>query len=527
MPLLAEIFLLTLIAVIPLINPFFLHQELNLFELSLYLPGIDAINQGLIPYRDFFHLRGPFELYLPAWIMNIAGADVAVLSTYFYITTILTVLVAIWLARLVMPCRWILYVFVPVLVARTFPRVVFTYWGGMRYVWGLLAIGFLIKFIQSQRRGWLFGAGILTAVAGFTSCEIGISAGIACIVALIVKQLLDKRDLKLSASLLVYTSGVVLVAAPYLFYLAVQGALVDYFAMHWYVITGMKKTFLLADKIPSNIGEVLHALIVPTDKSFRQMTPVYAYIIFIVYLWWRRRQKLLDALDFSAVAIAVYGLFIYVTGFRNLQASVFEMSLQPQKIVLFYLIARAYLYIKEERLLKKTAIFVMLFIIISSLAFSFGRFKKRFFTKLGLARPNPEVAMDLPRLKHHFLPVTQAEDLKQLQDFIDRHVEVNEPIWMFPELGTLHFILNRPWVGRFPTATLSWFHEPWFNESLKELQAIKPRYALVNKAPPDYFAKTYFPIKSNQDKYAKMIKFLNENYVLVSQTPTYNIFKLK
>ena len=61
-----DVIVLCLFTVLVTAHPYFLYQKINLLELGLYLPGIDALGRGLIPYRDFFHLRGPLELYIPA-----------------------------------------------------------------------------------------------------------------------------------------------------------------------------------------------------------------------------------------------------------------------------------------------------------------------------------------------------------------------------------------------------------------------------------------------------------------------------
>src|SRR5580704_2149514 len=86
---------LMILALAMMWDPHYLDRELNLFEWSLYLPGIDAISQGQVPYRDFFHLRGPFELYVPALFMKIFGFRADVLATYFYLGTVLGILTAV------------------------------------------------------------------------------------------------------------------------------------------------------------------------------------------------------------------------------------------------------------------------------------------------------------------------------------------------------------------------------------------------------------------------------------------------
>ena len=86
-------------------QPFYLSGEINLFETGLYLPGINAILHGQVPFRDFFHLRGAFELYMPAAVMKVFGESFAVLATYFYVGTVLTLLIYILIAQEIFQTR--------------------------------------------------------------------------------------------------------------------------------------------------------------------------------------------------------------------------------------------------------------------------------------------------------------------------------------------------------------------------------------------------------------------------------------
>src|SRR5271170_3708058 len=74
-----DLLLLSVFAVFITFNPYFLNREIDIFELGLYLPGINALFHGAVPYRDFFHLRGPLDLYIPALLMKMTKPHIAVL----------------------------------------------------------------------------------------------------------------------------------------------------------------------------------------------------------------------------------------------------------------------------------------------------------------------------------------------------------------------------------------------------------------------------------------------------------------
>jgi hypothetical protein len=145
--------------------------------------------------------------------------------------------------------------------------------------------------------------------------------------------------------------------------------------------------------------------------------------------------------------------------------------------------------------------------------------------KEALINGSPVTAVDFPRVKHMTIPVWQAKDLEQLKTFIDEHVPAHEVVWMYPELASLYFILDRPWVGRFPMASLSWMDEGWFADYEKTLENHPPRYAILSKMKQFYFNTAYFLVPANRMKHERMMQFLYNHYVMEGQTPSYLIYR--
>jgi len=514
-------------------NPFYLRQELNLFEWGLYLPGIDAVSQGQVPFRDFFHLRGPFELYAPALFMKIFGFRADVLATYFYLGTMLTMLIAVLIAYELIRQRFLLYPFVLILVTRTFPRVVFTFWGGMRYAWGLLAVWSLIRFFKTNRPGWLLATGCLAAIAAWTSIEIGAAVLFAFMAVMALSRECRQRAW-------VFLAGFLIISLTYGIYLLSQNAFGAYAQAQWIVVTHMGKTFLEIEPVPYSFPKFLHAIFFPLDKSFYQMTPMYGYMFFFFFYFWRKINNKVTVLDHAALAVAVYGLMLFLTGFRNLWASVYEMSLQPEKIILFYLLTQFIEWAQQRQTrFKWVGAILLAAVALSSVIYSFGRFKTRFYktswfcqsitgkskAKLAMVNGSAPKPIDLTRIRHMIIPVWQAADLEQLTRFVQEHVPEHETVWMYPELGSLNFMLQRPWVGRFPMATLSWMDEGWFADYAAALERNPPRYAIINKVMPFYFDTVYFLVPANRIKHERMMQFLYNHYVVETQTSTYYVYR--
>ena len=512
---------------------------MNLFELGLYLPGIDAIMKGMVPFKDFFYLRGPFELYPPAFFMQVFGAQTAVLSAYFYATTVLCLILGVVIAREVLAGRVFLYLLVPVLVARTFPRVVFTYWGGMRYAWGLLAVLCAVKFFKTRRWPWLAAAGVMTAIGGLTSVEIGLSAG-AAIAAVLIFQACYEQDRALFVRPFgIFCAAVLAVVFPYFLYFYAHGGLYLYLDGVYHVATRMGATFLQTEAVPQNFLEALGALLNPANTNFHQMTPIFCYLAAAGYGWhlWQRRK--ITPVDMGVAVIAVYALMIYVTGFRNLWASVFEMSLLPEKIVLFFLLERLFFHFRQTGARKALAWVVLGVVAVSSLGYALSHFNKRFYAFKWLTRvvsgkntssvlplaDQPVKAVAVERLRGFVVPQQQAMDVEGVVNFLAAHTRSDEPVLMFPELGALHFFADRPWVGRFSMPTLSWIKEGWHREFMADLQDFKPRYAVVNKKVPDYFYASYFSVADNRLRFDEAMKYIETHYRDVAQTPSYRILE--
>ena len=114
-----------------------------------------------------------------------------------------------------------------------------------------------------------------------------------------------------------------------------------------------------------------------------------------------------------------------------------------------------------------------------------------------------------------------------LKDFLERNASPSETVLMYPEMGAVHFIVDRPYVGRFASATLAWLSEDWYREWLAQLQTRKPRFAVVLKQMPEYFQFCYFTVASNQQKFIETTKFIRDQYMPVDETPSWIIYRLK
>ncbi len=555
--------LLSVFVVLVTFQPYFLHGEINIFEVGLYLPGINAILQGLVPFRDFFHLRGPFELYMPALMMKMLGVHLGVLYLYFYIGTVLTLILCVLIAKELLRTRYVFYLMVPVLIARTFPRVVFTFWGGMRYAFGLLAVLFAIKAYKKHSSVFMFFSGIFSMCGFFTSFEIGIYSIMGIVFSLIfalVFKLLDWKNV--FRKFLFYCGGLALVGIPYVIYLVAQGALKDYVEAIYVMIVRFRHVINthLVSTYPQNFSEAFRAMINPLSVNFRHMTPSYFYLVLLGYLVYRIRKRQIDTSDIGIVCLGCYGFIMYNTAFRSIWAAQFEMALQPEKVLFFFILERGYMlflakkrewvsYLQsfsfgrtKERVLRfKLGVIYFLFIafFMSSMGYSLARFDRRFFTYnyvkskiLGKEAPKFRLALDensrpltIARAKNIIVPATQADELEVIIPLIQKISLAEDVVFMYPELGTYSFLADRPFLGRFPLATFSWFKEEWHKELIQAMRTVKPQYIVWPKQPPPLWEEVYFGSPGNKEKYDEMMSCIHTDYREFSRTPQSIVFK--
>jgi len=559
-----DIITLSVFTVLITLHPFFMHGKINIFEVGLYLPGIQSILNGEIPYRDFFHLRGPLELYMPAFLMKYFGIHITTLYSYFYFGTILCLILCILIAKEIFQTRFVLYLLTPILIARTFPRIVFTYWGGMRYAFGLLAIWFAIKYFKENNSKWMLGAGISSILALFTSIEIGAYSLAGIFAALVAAQVLKLQESKLILkSFGMYIVGVCVIAVPYGIYLIINSALIPYVDSVLTVVFKMEAIIdnHLVSTYPRNFIEAFLAMINPWHTNFKHMTPGYLYIFVLVYLCFRLKKKTFSVKDLAIICLGVYGFIMYNTGFRGLWAAQFEMALQPEKILLFFLLEQMFLYLMlkrnyyldsssgrlpgQGRMVNVVKIYGINFLIfaffMSSIGYSIARYNHRFFaykfvrakisgkntTHLTPLAKEGTRAVNIERAKGIIVPLDQAEELEQMEAFVKNHVPKDEELFTYPELGTYNFFFDRRSFGRFPIATFTWFNDQWHERFFSKLESSKPQRIIVEKDLPQRWKDVYLVFEPNRKKYNDVMDFILTHYDIEKETKLSYIYKLK
>jgi hypothetical protein len=493
--------------------------------------------------------------------MGIFGVHIGFMYLYFYVGTILTLIFCVLIGKEIYRTRYILYMMVPVLVARTFPRVVYNFWGGMRYALGLLALFCAIKFFKKDRPLWMFLAGLASCSGAFISIEIGFCsmAGImAAFIFSFIFRLQEKQTI--FKGICFYTLGIALVAIPFVSYLYFNNALFFYIDSVHTIVTNMQVVIdpHLVSVYPRNAAEAIAAMLSPVSKNFRHMTPSYLYIAVVLFLACQIKARKVEKADISVVCLAVYGIIMYNSSFRGIWAAQFEMALQPEKILLFLFLEKFYLFLCDAKnAFKKRGIafslapwrdkiaiggsyvlFVLFFL--SCVAYPLQRYNKRFFVfdfvksevfRTHKARLVPWAkesrSLKIQRAEGVIVPVDQADELDEVIPLIQRMTAPDDIVFTYPEIGTYNFLADRPFLGRFPIATFSWFNDKWHKELVADLKALRPKIIVLAKDLPADWKTVYLGQVENKKKYDEVMNWISQNYEQAATTKGSYIYQLK
>jgi len=533
---------LSIIVVIVTLQPYFMHGAINFHEAGLYLPCIESIFRGEMPYRDIFVLRGPLELYLPFYLMKIFSKNIIVLRAFFYFGTVATLIIAVFFGKRLYKTRYFCYFMAFVLIAKTFARVNFANWGGIRFGIGLLAILFAVIFLNKERLRWIALSGFFAAMGFLISIEIGIFSALSVSAALFLCYIF-KMLKSGSRALFIFLSSFFIIVVFYFAWLFLEKALIPYVNNITVFVLNSPKIFDLpsVQGSPKNIPEFFAALS-PFNHNIKYMQPFFLYVITGAYMVKRYIVKRLNKKDMMVMLVAFYGALMYYGAFRDIEGPQFQMALQPAVIVLYFFLEKLFLWGIEKRkyvlpFLRKFAVYFLLFSIIAvSIVYPLRRYRKRFFifkyakefflqhnAKQILFPQERYSPLDIKTARGIIVPNSQKEELEKITNFIISKTRKDEILFTYPDAGVYNFLAERPGLGRFKTSMGSWLSPEWHRELMKELKEKKPPYIINKKKYPQIE-----PYLKKVKKYRnEMYTYIDENYKFVFEIGDMEVYKSK
>jgi len=520
-----------------------MHGMINFYETGIYLPQINEFLHGKALYRDIFVLRGPLEIFMPAFLMKLFGIHVGVLNAYFYFGTVLSLFIYALFALRLFRTRGFVYLFTLVLIARTFPWSCFNVWGGIRFGLGIFGILLVVNFLRNKKSAQLLFSGMLTSFAFWTSFELGVFSFISIMAALFLYGYVEIKDMRVAFRyVLIYIAGNIIASLPFILYLFLNNAFFFYLDVVYVVLTKTSKVFnpAFCFETPMNLKEFLMAFS-PLNHNFKYTLPFFFYVTVGAYLFRRFAKRKFDILDISILAVVIYGILLYKGAFRDIEGPQYRMALQPLLLVMFFYLEQFYMRCKDlkQRMhgLKKALVIFLLFVLpVYALAFSVSKYQKRFFifkefksiiaynkhAAIPYADPEP-MPVKSARASGMIVPGVQAGEIDNVVEYIVSHTQDREPIFTFSDLGSYNFLTDRPSVGRFYCAELSFMDAGWFEEMLAELKSARPRFIICAKE----YARLK-PFTPTIGIYLKaMDQFLQANYEIKKSFETVNVLERK
>jgi len=188
-------------------------------DANAYILSLD----GLIPYRDFEWLYGPFSFFVYPFIMKLFGISLIVLRLSYIVFASLTIPLVYFLSKRIMPCAWA--------GVASFLSIIFfnTPYYTFNHVFivpaALASLLFICRFIETKKSVNLFLSGIFVSIALLTKpllTGISLTAAISLYL-LFLKELGTQRSR--IKNFLIFIFGLACLVFIYLVYFYLETAL--------------------------------------------------------------------------------------------------------------------------------------------------------------------------------------------------------------------------------------------------------------------------------------------------------------
>ena len=245
----------------------------------------------------------------------------------------------------------------------------------------------------------------------------------------------------------------------------------------------------LTSSSPRTVMGFLQA-IAPGSHNFKYMTPLYCFLLITGILAWRYRRNSFGSLEFALVNLLVYALVLYLEAFRIIEGGQFETALQVEKILYFFTIQVAALWLLS-RYRVATVVFLTGLLVLSW-GYALDRYYKRFpaltiirshfdhkFYAKQKANKDASRLLTFDRASGVRTSLQQAQVLGSVVSIVQHYTGAQDKIFVYPDMGSYYFFCERGFVGQFPVGTLAWMREDWHQGLMQSLNAQMPKVIVL------------------------------------------------
>ena len=490
-----------------LYEPNILKGYVDIFETGQYLACVDAIFAGKVPYKDFFVLFGPFQLYAIAFWMFLFGFTVSVWKIYFYTTYLASFILIYILCRYLFKRRLfaILATFICIV------EVSNPYWSAT-WDFGRMGLGLAVMlamsiFIRTGNARALFASGAISAFTVFYTLDVGIVSSATCIFVMFLDYMRGRDSFRLLVKdLLIYICGFALVALPFLVYMLFQGALWTQLKEAFYIIPRYHLA-LWGQPVPSITGAFRPisganaGIGPPPSEIIKIYMPLFIYLSAFIYLVSSYARGLWSKETRIIALFSIYGAFVYKNSFRAIMWPQFQVALPPLVILVMYSIENMIEFRGVSAGPSKgrgTAHIVFgIGLLLLSLLYFFWSPKRFYGTFPGWVhyqlnkndfipsyrKPVPKENVELfhtgvKKMGKLSGSLGEAEELSMVTSYIEKTQRRRRDI-LFSDQG-LSF-LSATFASRFNISLFACATPEWRGELLADLQSKKPRMVILGK----------------------------------------------
>ncbi|NQU95515.1 MAG: hypothetical protein HQ549_04720 [Candidatus Omnitrophica bacterium] len=524
----ASVFLqkLFIYAIIPVIIYFLfykpgLNRPLDFVHEGDLLAPYQAIEAGGVPYRDFHIPHGIIhDVWLPYVGLKLFGATLEGFRRFYDFAE----------CGLIAPFGYIAFYFLCLSLFRrkltiflTF--LFFTSATGIatlagRQLFPIMALTFLVSFIDKNKSWKLFASGISVAIAIMFSIDLGMLS-LAAITLFLIFYFFAMYFKPKSYSIkyfFTFAGGVAAGILPLMLYLAKTGGLRQYFDI--IVSNSMKLYFVICGSPFGAYHE---------EKYF----PIIVYLIVTVWLVRDIVFRNFTKTNLKATALLIAGVFYFYTALLKPDGPHIIFATFPVYLLVFIPVESFFLYMgrittcDKKKLWRRDFgnIVIAFLCIVAILGWAIGRFSpkhviEKFAERIQARNVIPEgyVRIGIERAGNIYVPKPQAEKVRAIVEFIQDNTEDGDYIYDFSSQPLYYFLTNRNNPTRY--AFLHYSSTPGQQaEVIKDLKENRPQYVLFENSE-------YGGIEFKKRCYI-IWPYIDTNYEPVFEKDGFYILKIK
>lgn len=453
-------------------NPIFYLGNFDSIEEGYLLGWLQRLINGQVLYRDVAVFHPPIIIWLLYLFTKFTDFSVYYFRLFLVILQVIAIIIIYFTANRVLQRLGNKIIIVMLLLG--FSNTLVKNNVEFRVAIGLLPI--LIWSFYSKRKNnkLILISGIFSAIALFTSLEVGISA---IITLFIVNIIFCNEKVKCLGQLIL---GIIVGATPFLAIFIYQGALVSFVEQLFFYATSFSNGYF---NMP-----VERAI----SLSFLYWHIIDQYFSSVAWMWELAQMSLVAGLmivavrvfnmtrdfrDILACSLSIYGLLLFRSALGRSDWYHLVFVLLVSTIVLFYLVEK----LTTKKVYLNYLIILVITLVFGRLWFSEGFIDKQLYRFQTYAKVvGPTNSYNFSRAGEILVgKEVNTENINKIVELVQVNVSPTETIFTYPWMPELYFFSNRKNPTSFDTP-YSFFNFKYQQQAISQLKLNRPKLLIYN-----------------------------------------------